>query len=226
VKPWQHKQWCIAEVTPAFLWRMEDVLDQYAEPYDPRRPQLCVDELSYQLLSHLRDPLPAAPGRAAKVDYEYHREGTCNLFVALEPLAGRRVVEVTARRTAVDFAHFLRHLIDDCYPEAEVLRLVLDNLNTHTPACLYEAFPAPEAWRLTRKLELHYTPRHASWLNMVEIEIGVLKRQCLRRRLPDSATVRREIAACVAARNAARARVEWQFTTDKARVKLARYYEL
>lgn len=227
MKPWQHKQWCIPKVTPLFLYKMEDVLDLYAEPLDPRRPQICVDELSYQLLSHVRDPLPPAPGHLAKVDYEYHREGTCNLFVALNPLAGQRVIEVTARRTAVDFAHFLRHLLDDCYPDAEVLRLVLDNLNTHSPACLYEAFGAPEARRLAKRLELHHTPAHASWLNMAEIEIGVLKRQCLgHRRLPDIVTVRQEVAAYVADRNAQQAGVEWQFTTAQARVTMARHYDL
>lgn len=206
---------------------MEDVLDLYAEPADPRRPQICVDELNYQLLSHVHTPRPPAPGQVAKVDYEYRREGTCNLFVALEPLAGRRVIQVTERRTAVDFAHFLRHLLVDCYPHAEKLRLVLDNLNTHSPACLYEAFGAPEARRLARRLELHHTPAHASWLNMAEIEIGVLKRQCLReRRLPDLATVRQEVAAYVGARNARQAGVEWQFTTARARVTMARHYDL
>ncbi len=227
MKPWQHKQWCLAKVTSQFLYRMEDVLELYAAPADPRRPQICVDELNYQLLSHVRTPLPPVPGEVAKVDYEYRREGTCNLFVALEPLAGRRVIEVTARRTAVDFAHFLRYLLVDCYPAAEKLRLVLDNLNTHSPACLYEAFPAPEARRLARRLELHHTPAHASWLNMAEIEIGVVKRQCLGdRRLSDLATVRREVAAYVEARNARQAGVEWQFTTARARVTMARHYEL
>jgi hypothetical protein len=204
---------------------MEDVLDLYAEPEDPQRPQICVDEVSYQLLDDVRAPLRAAPGRPARVDCEYRREGTVNLFVAVQPLAGQRVVAVTGQRRAVDLAWFLKHLVDDCYPEAEVLRLVLDNLNTHTPACLYETFPAPEARRLARKLELHYTPKHASWLNMAEIEIGVLKQQCLRRRLPDADTVKREVAVHVAARNAQRATIEWGFTTADARHRLGRFYE-
>jgi hypothetical protein len=153
---------------------MEDILDLYAEPYDPNRPQVCLDEVSYQRLTDVREPLPVRRGRPRRQDYEYERHGTANLFVALEPQAGQRVVAVTERRTAVDFAHFIKHLVDDCYPEATVIRLVLDNLNTHSPASLYEAFPAAEARRLTRKLELHPTPKHASWLNAAEIEIGVL----------------------------------------------------
>jgi hypothetical protein len=205
---------------------MEDILDLYAEPYDAKRPQVCLDEVSYQRLTDVREPLPAKRGRPRRQDYEYAREGTANLFVALEPRAGKRVVQVTERRTAVDFAHFIKHLVDDCYPEAEVIRLVLDNLNTHSPASLYEAFPAAEARRLTRKLELHPTPKHASWLNMAEIEIGVLKRQCLKRRIGHPDTLRAEVAACVASRNAQRAKVVWSFTTSKAREKLARFYDL
>lgn len=210
----------------AFLWRMEDVLDLYAEAPDPRRPVVCLDELSYQLLSDVRQALPAAPGRVRRQDYEYGREGTCNLFIAVEPLAGRRTVRVTERRTSVDFACFVRDLVEHEYPAAEVIRLVCDNLNTHSPAALYEAFDPVTARRLTQRIEWHYTPKHASWLNMAEIEIGVVKRQCLKRRLPDQATVAAEVEAWQALRNAQRAVITWSFTTHDARTKLARFYEL
>ena len=204
---------------------MEDVLDLYAEEYDPRRPVICVDELSYQLLSEVREPLPAAPGKARRRDYEYHREGTCNLFVAIEPLAGKRQVSVTERRTSADFACFVRDLVD-AYPQAEVLRLVCDNLNTHSPAAFYATFDAATARRLTQRIEWHPTPKHASWLNMAEIEIGVVKRQCLKRRLADQATVAEQVAVWQTARNEQRAVITWSFTTGDARTKLARFYDL
>ncbi len=212
-------------MTPEYLWHMEDVLDLYAEPYDPARPVVCVDELSYQLLSDVREPLPATPARDRRVDYEYHREGTCNLFIATEPLAGRRQVEVTARRTAPDFARYLQRLADEWYPEAAVIRLVTDNLNTHSPAALYATLPAAEARRLTQRFEWHYTPKHASWLNMAEIEIGVLKRQSLKRRLSSQATVAAEVALWEGQRNEAQAVITWTFTTADARTKLSRFYE-
>ncbi len=203
---------------------MEDVLDLYAEPPDPKRPRVCFDEVPYQLVGETRAPLPAAPGQPARYDYEYQRNGTANLFVAVQPEAGWRHVDVTDRRTKPDFAHQMRALVDEHFPDADVVRIVLDNLNTHTPAALYETFPPEEARRIVSKLEFHYTPTHGSWLNMAEIENGVLSRQCLERRLPDAATLRHEVAAWQARRNAARATIDWRFTTPDARTKLARLY--
>ncbi len=203
---------------------MEDVLDLYAEPYDPARPQVCLDECPYQLLSDVQEPVPMSPGQPARVDSEYEREGTCNLFMFFEPHAGWRHVKVTERRTAKDFAACLKELVDTHYPEAAQIRLVTDNLNTHTPAALYATFPADEARRLTQKLEWHYTPKHGSWLDMAEVEFSVLARQCLDRRIPDRELLEREVAAWEARRNAVKARVDWQFTTGKAREKLKRLY--
>jgi hypothetical protein len=203
---------------------MEDVLDLYAEPPDPKRPRLCFDELPYQLVSETRAPLPAAPGRPERYDYEYRREGTCNLFMLARPEAGWRHVEVTERRTGRDFAEQMRLAVDVLFPEAEVLRIVLDNLNTHGPAKLYEAFPPEEARRIARKLEFHHAPKHGSWLNMAEVELSVLSRQCLDRRLPDTGSVRREVAAWQERRNAERATIDWRFTAQDARVKLHRLY--
>jgi len=203
---------------------MEEVLDLYAEPPDPKRPRVCFDEVPYQLVGETRAPLPAAPGQPARYDYEYQRNGTANLFVAVQPEAGWRHVDVTDRRTKPDFAHQMRALVDEHFPDADVVRIVLDNLNTHTPAALYETFPPEEARRIVSKLEFHYTPTHGSWLNMAEIENGVLSRQCLERRLPDAATLRHEVAAWQARRNAARATIDWRFTTPDARTKLARLY--
>jgi len=204
---------------------MEDVLDLYEEPYDPKRPVVCFDERPYPLRAHKQDPLPAEPGRPRREDYEYERRGTCNLFVVFQPLTGWRKVTVTERRTSEDFARQMKMLVDEIFPEAEVIRVVLDNLNTHTPAALYQTFPPEEARRLTRKLEFHYTPKHGSWLNMVEIELSILERQCLNRRLPDLESVRREVKAWERARNAARATVNWRFTTTDARHKLHRLYQ-
>jgi len=203
---------------------MEDVLDLYAEPPDPKRPRVCFDEVPSQLVGETRAPLPAAPGQPARYDYEYQRNGTANLFVAVQPEAGWRHVDVTDRRTKPDFAHQMRALVDEHFPDADVVRIVLDNLNTHTPAALYETFPPEEARRIVSKLEFHDTPTHGSWLNMAEIENGVLSRQCLERRLPDAATLRHEVAAWQARRNAARATIDWRFTTPDARTKLARLY--
>jgi len=203
---------------------MEEVLDLYAEPPDPKRPRVCFDEVPSQLVGETRAPLPAAPGQPARYDYEYQRNGTANLFVAVQPEAGWRHVDVTDRRTKPDFAHQMRALVDEHFPDADVVRIVLDNLNTHTPAALYETFPPEEARRIVSKLEFHYTPTHGSWLNMAEIENGVLSRQCLERRLPDAATLRHEVAAWQARRNAARATIDWRFTTPDARTKLARLY--
>jgi hypothetical protein len=203
---------------------MEDVLDLYAEPPDPQRPRVCFDELPYQLVSETRRPVSAGPGRRQRVDYEYKREGTANLFMVAQPEAGWRHVAVTARRTSRDFAEQLRALVDVHFPEATDIRVVLDNLNTHTLARLYEAFPPAEARRIARKLEFHLTPKHGSWLNMAEIELGVLAGGCLDRRIGDSATLCQEIAAWEAPRNAAHATIDWRFTSDHARVKLHRLY--
>lgn len=203
---------------------MEDVLDLYAEPYDPKRPVVCFDERPYQLLGEKYEPLPMEPGQPQRVDYEYERQGRCNLFLMFQPLRGWRQVTVTKRRTHEDFAWQMKALVDELFPEAEIIRVVLDNLNTHTPAALYQTFPPEEARRLTRKLDFHYTPKHGSWLNMVEIEFSMLARQCLNRRLPDLDSVRREVEAWAEARNGARATVEWRFTTADARVKLHRLY--
>ncbi len=203
---------------------MEDVLDVYTRPDDPHRPLVCLDEASTQLLADVTAPLPTVPGQPAREDYEYARHGTANLFLVYEPLRAWRHVTVTARRTGVDFAHVIKDLVDVQHPDAERIVLVMDNLNTHTPASLYEAFPPAEAKRLADKLELHYTPKHGSWLNMAEIELSVLARQCLGRRLPDRETLAREVAAWEAARNASSTAVDWRFTTSDARIKLKRLY--
>ncbi len=203
---------------------MEDVLDLYAEPYDPKRPTVCFDELPYQIVAETRVGLPVQPGRSQRVDYEYERRGTCNIFMAVQPQAGWRHVEVTDRRTAHDFAQQMKALVDQHFPEAEGIRLVVDNLNTHTPAALYAAFPAAEARRWASKLEFHYTPKHGSWLNMAEIELSVLGRQCLDRHFPGQDAVRSEAAAWERRRNAEQAVITWRFNTPDARIKLRRLY--
>jgi hypothetical protein len=203
---------------------MEDVLDLYEEPYDASRPKVNFDETSKQLIKETREPLPVEPGQAARYDYEYERNGTRNLFMFTEPQAGWRHIAVTERRTMQDFAHQMQWLVDVRYPEVEVIRVVMDNLNTHKPASLYEAFAPTEARRLLKKLEFHYTPKHGSWLNMAEIELSILSRQCLDRRIPDEATLRREIMAYEDTRNAAKATIAWRFTTTEAREKLHRLY--
>lgn len=203
---------------------MEDVLDLYAEAEDALRPRVCFDECPYQLLSETRRSVPVKPGRAARYDYEYRREGTCNLFVFVQPHTGWRSVKVTERRTKQDFAQCMKDLVDVHFPEAEVVRVVLDQLNTHTPAALYQAFEPDEARRIIRKLEFHHTPKHGSWLNMAEIELSVLSDQCLDRRLPDIETVRCEVKAWQERRNAAHAQIHWRFTAEDARAKLKRLY--
>ena len=203
---------------------MEDVLEVYHRPYDPKRPVVCFDEQSKQLIRETRTPIPARPGHPRRIDCEYERNGTANLFMAFEPLAGRRRVKVTDRRTMIDFAHVIRELIDEQYPKAEKIVLVLDNLNTHKPASLYEAFPPEEARRLLGRLEIHHTPRHGSWLNMAETELSVLTGQCLDRRIGEKEDLRREVAEWERSRNAAKRRVDWQLTTADARVKLKRLY--
>jgi hypothetical protein len=207
-----------------FVWRMEDVLDLYAEAYDPQRPWVCFDEKPYQRLSHQREPLPMAPGKPLRIDYEYRREGTCNLFQIFDPHRAWRHIEVTERRTAVDFAQQMKWLVEEAYPEAEIIRVVLDQLNTHTLGSLYEAFAPEEARRIARRLEFHYTPKHASWLNMAEIEFSVLERQCLNRRLGSLEEVRRESGAWTDTRNQAGATVHWRFNLEKARTKMHRFY--
>jgi transposase len=203
---------------------MEDILDLYAEPYDARRPQVCFDESPVQLVSEVQTPLPPRPGQPMRYDYEYRREGTANLFLFVQPLRGWRHVNVTARRTASDFAYQMQELVDVHFPQAEVIRLVVDNLNTHTPAALYETFAPAEARRLTHKLEFHYTPKHGSWLNMAECEFAALTKQCLARRIPDDTTLRQEVVAWQTRRNRAKTRINWRFATTDARVKLQRLY--
>ena len=203
---------------------MEDVLDLYAEPYDPQRPVVCFDETSTQLLAETRPALSPQPGVPRRRDYEYRREGTRNLFLACEPLGGWRHVAVTERRTMQDFAHQMRWLVDEAYPDVPVVRLVLDNLNTHRQASLYQTFPAAEARRIARRLEFHYTPKHGSWLNMAEIEFSIFSRSCLRQRLPDEESLRREVQALEQERNQAQARINWRFGILDARTKLHRLY--
>ena len=205
---------------------MEDVLDLYAEPYDPRRPVVGFDERPLQLLDDRREPSPIAPGRVRRVDYEYRRNGTGNVFTTVEPLAGWRHVEVTERRTAVDFALQMKWLVDEAYADAKVVRVVLDNLNIHTIASLYVAFPAPEARRIARKLEFHLTPKHASWLNVAESELAVLSSQCLNRRLPRLVIVRKEVVAWERQRNADGVKIHWLFTTAHARRKFRHAYPI
>jgi hypothetical protein len=203
---------------------MEDVLDVYHRPLDPKRPLICLDEASKQLIGEVAQPVPAAPGRPERIDYEYTRNGTANLFMISEPLTGRRHVEVTARRTAVDFAEVVRTLVEEMYPEAEKVVLVMDNLNTHKLASLYEAFPPEQAKRIADRLEVHHTPKHGSWLNMAEIELSVLSGQCLDRRIETREELQREVAAWERERNKRGMPIQWRFTTADARIKLRRLY--
>ena len=224
LKPWLRKRWCVPTAGAEFVWRMEDILDLYAQPYDPRQPMVCFDEQSVQLIAETRRSLTMKPGKPKRFDYEYRRNGTRNLFVFFQPLAGWRHVKVTEQRTKRDFAHCMRDLTDVFFPRAEVIRVVQDNLNTHTPASLYETFEPAEAKRVLDRLEFHYTPKHSSWLNMAEIELSVLSGQCLDQRIPDEHTLSHEIAAWQKRRNAQQATVDWHFTTEKARIKLKRLY--
>jgi hypothetical protein len=203
---------------------MEDVLDVYHRPYDERRPLVCLDEASKQLVGEVREPVPAEPGQPERFDFEYTREGVANLFMASEPLLGWRAVQVTERRTAKDFAEVVRWLVEDVHPEAETMVLVLDNLNTHKVASLYEAFPPEQARRIAERLEIHYTPKHGSWLNRAEIELSVLARQCLDRRIGDVGTLKREVEAWELDRNERQVGVKWRFTTADARIKLRHLY--
>jgi hypothetical protein len=205
---------------------MEDVLDLYTVPYDPAYPQVCMDELSKQLVGETRVPLPSAPGQVARADYEYVRCGVANLFIFFEPLGGWRHLTVTERRTKRDWAYAVRELVDVHYPHAIKIRLVLDNLNTHVGGALYDTFPPTEARRILDRLELHYTPKHGSWLNMAESELSILARQCLDRRIADPVTLAHEVAAWERRRNSAGARMDWRFTTADARIKLTHLYPL
>jgi transposase len=224
LKPWRRDMWCIPQVDGEYVARMEDVLDLYAEAPDPKRPVVCFDESPVQLIGEVRQPIPAMPGQLERYDYEYRRNGTVNLFVVLDVHRPWRKVKVTERRAAEDYAQCMRELVDVHYPDADTIRVVQDNLSTHTGGALYQAFPPAEARRILRRLQFHYTPKHASWLNMVEIEIGVLRGQCLDRRINDPKSLRREIAAWQRQRNAAGARIKWMFTTDKARAKMGHAY--
>lgn len=225
VKPWLTQSWCLPKEHDAeFVWRMEDVLDVYARPYDPRFPVICMDEASKQLVGEVRAPLPMRPGDPLRIDSEYVRLGTCNLFMFCEPLRGRRHVRVTDRRTKVDWAYALRDFLREFYAEAEKIVLVMDNLNTHSPGSFYEAFDPQVARELTERLEIHYTPKHGSWLNIAECEFSVLQRQCLDRRIENALLLGSEVNAWQDARNAIDSKINWQFTTDNARTKLRRLY--
>jgi DDE superfamily endonuclease len=203
---------------------MENTLEVYQRPYDARFPQICMDEGSKQLLADTREPLSLEKGKPKREDYEYERKGVCSVFVASEPLAGKRIVKVTERRTKKDWARFMREVIDVHYPDAEKLILVMDNLNTHVLSSFYEAFPAPEARRLTQKLEIHYTPKHGSWLNMAEIELSILARQCLSDRMPSLQLIQEQVLAWQEQRNRKAVQINWRFTTTEARIKLKRLY--
>lgn len=224
LKPWQEKMWCIPEVNAEYVARMEDVLELYAEAPDPLRPVVCFDETPRQLIGDARVPIPTAPGKPARVDYEYVRNGTANVFMFVDANRPWRHAKVTDRRTCIDFAECMRDLVDQHYPDAKKIRVVLDNLSAHSVGALYQAFEPAEARRVLSRLEFHFTPKHASWLNMVEIEIGVMVRQCLDRRIGDRQTLIAEIAAWEARRNADQARIQWMFTIDRARHKLGRVY--
>jgi transposase len=224
LKPWQKRMWVIPTVDAHFVASMEDVLDLYSEPHDPSRPVVSFDETPVQLIGETRTPIDATPGQTARIDYEYRRNGTANLFVFVDVHRPWRQVKTTRRRTNADFARAMRDLVDVHYPGADKIRVVLDNLSTHTAGAVYQTFPAPEARRIMRRLEFHHTPKHASWLNMVEIEIGVLARQCLDRRIPDIETLKAETIAWTGTRNASGANIEWMFDVEAARVKLGKSY--
>lgn len=225
LKPWQKKMWCIPKLDADFVAQMEHILDLYAEPANLARPIVNFDEALKQLVADTRKPKPMKPGRPAKQDYEYRRVGTANIFLFFDRHRGWRKAKPTEHKGNVDFAECMRDLVDIHYPEVETVRVVLDNLNTHRPASLYKAFPAEEARRILRRLEFHYTPKHASWLNMVEIEIGNMNQQCLDRRIPDWQILEKELSAWETSRNSGKATINWLFNIDKARKKLTRAYD-
>jgi DDE superfamily endonuclease len=225
LKPHRRRMWCIPEKPSAeFVFHMEDVLEVYHRPYDPKRPVVCVDETFKQLIGETREPLPPRPGAVERYDHVYVRNGTASLFLACEPLQGWRHIEVTEHRRRTDWAGFIRALLDGRYREAEKLVLIMDQLNTHSPASLYEAFPPEQAQRLAERIEIHHTPKHGSWLNMAEIELSALGRQCLSRRIAHQDTLKRQIVAWEDKRNAGSTPVLWQFTTQDARIKLRSLY--
>ena len=217
------KRWCIGLLTTDFLWHIDDILNLYEQPYDPLSPLITFDERPCQLIDNILQPLPMEEGKPIREDYHYQRNGVCTVFIAFEPKTGRRIVEVRQRRTREDYAHFFKQLASN-YPNAAKIRVVQDNLNTHSPASFYEAFGAEEAFALSQKFEMHYTPKSASWLNMVEIELSILSKQCLDRRIGDVETLKREVKAWADERNRKKATVKWQFTNDKARDKFSRFY--
>lgn len=217
--------WCIPPTAnAAFVCTMEDILEVYKRSYNPNEPVICMDETAKQLIKEIRLPVPGMPGKIARFDYEYERNGVCNLFMFYEPLGGKRYTAVTERRTKVDWAYQIKELLDIHYPDVNKVVLVMDNLNTHTGASLYEAFPPEEARRLLERLEFHYTPKHGSWLNIAEIELRVLMGQCLNRRIPNRIKLEHEIRQWQNQRNFIKAKVNWQFTTDDARIKLKHLY--
>jgi transposase len=225
LKPWQKKQWCVGPTEDGnYVYHMEDVLEVYVRPYNPLRPLVGVDEGSMQMVSDKREPLEMEPGKVKRIDYEYEREGYCSIFLACEPLTGKIVTEVKEQRTAGDFAHFIKYLVDEVYPDAERLVLVMDNLNTHTPGSFYKVFPPEEAMRLWKKLEIHYTPLHGSWLNVAEIGLSILGRQALSGRLKDMPSVQERVKAWQARRDSHPVAIDWQFTVQDARIKLKRLY--
>jgi len=224
LKPWQKKMWCIANIDGEYIARMEDLLDLYAEPHDPKRPVVCFDESPIQLIGEVRVPIKPKPGKRYRYDSEYKRNGTANLFVTVDANRSWRKVEVTDRRANEDFAVCMRDLVDVDYPDADKVRVVMDNLSTHTASAVYQTFPAPEARRILRRLEFHYTPKHASWLNMAEIEIGVMRRQCLDRRIDNRDLLETEVRAWEHRRTDSGAKIRWMFSTDQARVKMAKSY--
>lgn len=218
------KRYCLPTPSAKFVSKMEDVLAVYARPYDAKRPVVCSDEASKELHETPHGSVPAQVGRVALEDYEYQRNGTANLFMQVEPLTGKRRVRVTERRTAYDFAEQLRQMVEEDYPDVDVVVFITDNLNTHTPACLYERFEPEHARAIAAKIEWHYTPEHGSWLNMAECELSVLSRQCLNRRIPDRDTLTTQVAAWEQERNQQRVTIDWHFTTQDARIKLKRLY--
>lgn len=226
LKPHLKRQWCLGKLTALFLWRMEDILHLYEQPYDPKRPLICVDERPCQLLGDVLVPLPMEPGKPKREGYQYKRNGVCTIFIAFEPLTGKRIVQVRKRRTKKDYAQFMKYVAETHYPDAESIIVVQDNLNTHNPSSFYEILSPEAAFALAGRFEMHYTPTKASWLNMVEIELSILAKQCLDRRIDNIKTLEREVMAWVEQRNAKQATVHWQFTKLKARDKFKRFYPI
>jgi hypothetical protein len=224
LKPWQKKMWCVAKIDGEYIARMEDLLDLYAEPHDPKRPVVCFDESPIQLIGEVRVPITPKPGKRYRYDSEYKRNGTANLFVMVDANRSWRKVKTTDRRANEDFAVCMRDLVDVDYPDADKVRIVMDNLSTHTASAIYQTFPAAQARRILRRLQFHYTPKHASWLNMAEIEIGVLRRQCLDRRIDNRELLETEVRAWERRRTESGAQIRWMFSTDQARAKMAKSY--